>query len=963
MGRANTGTDAPNNDPFGHNGHSVYPPQQDQINNRMKTMGYFDPAQMGKMMTDAVAAGIIQAQKMLAEQPGATHEQRWEGVREYGYHRFPARGVRGLIGTAGALMAGRFVWNSEQGQNPPGLPRLPGPSRPSGGAQPEGGPPLSDAQQAAASVAEATQAAQAAAAQTGAPPPPSPQGPSEVVPGVPGPAPSTGIGGGIRIGNRYWGAGAWSGSTNAPQAPQAPQPPQEAPEAPQEAPEAPEAPLEPTNRRRWLPPLGTGATAVGSDTAEAQMGTTVASEAAEATAAVGRGRITNAVGQALIGFGARGMPGAWEGLAGALPEAAGVLGPVGLAYTAATGVYEGINQLGNFVAGQRQQGAYWQSILGGSNLSGQMQRAQQIGFRFSQLGNLSGAQANALFQGVTNLDMTGAQRANAMQQAVQMYDQLGVSIQTSLQNITIAAQSGNKELTGLAEAITNVSNVAAAAGVSGNVARGIFTSNYQAATNAGLVGPGGTAVAGGLTAAQVGLGPQYNNADFSGLYSQQTMMMLASAGGYSSYDAFLSAILSGHPGAYGKAMTNLLGQFAAPSTVDPYIDAAAKKLKLMGALQKGQLTPENLKDLTVGVMSLDPNDFSLVAQAAGQAMQVNLPNSEAYAQWFVSFLTGNYNPQTAGPSRAPVQFKTPRGVIAPPTGVNRTPAQERAFSQQFATEAYNKQVKYVTQQIDQTPGATKAEKNVMLQHALDQLKQDPRYKPGGAFNNPAYAEQQYNAAFMGNKQDLKQYQEATTAIGAPTGLSALKEDLLGPNYQERAQNWYRKNLVEDQGQRSKAMEYILKNPSLSNADTLYWVQTNKGRQLATAQDLQQHYLNQVNQGTVQVATGQYRGKLISSIEGFAEGKQLTDRTGDTAAEERRLRAQYNREHKADLAAQQKVLGTVIIKPSAQLQTLLGYQTSGNVAMDNSTSINQTAPGHPATPSSPNVANLYSGMQG
>jgi hypothetical protein len=954
MGRANTGTDAPNPDPFGHNGRSVYPPPQDQINNRLKTMGYWDPAQMGKIMADAVAAGIIQAQKMLAEQPGATHTQRWEGVREYGFHRYPTMGMRGLIGTAGAITAGRFVWNRKPGQ--PGAPTAPGVA-----GAPGAEAPLSDAQQAAASVAQASQAAQDAAAQTGAPPPPSPQAPSEVAPEGWGPAPSTGIGAGFRIGNRYWGARAWSGYTNAPQAPQAP------PEAPQVPPEAAEA---------------AGATAVSPDVAAAQTATTATSQATTATATTGTG-IRNAIGQALMGMGARGLPGAWEGLAGALPEAAGVLGPLGIGMTAVTGAYEGINQLGNFIASQRQQGAYYQGILGGTNLGGQWQRLQQIGFRFSTLGNLSGAQANALFQGVTGLDMTGAQRQNAMQQAIQMYDDLGVSIQSSIQNITIAAQNGNKELAGLADAINNVTQAAVGAGVNANVARQNFTQLYGAASQAGITGPAGANVAGGISAAQAGLGPMFQNQNFSGLFGTQAMLMQASALNMAP-DAYLGGLLTGNTALAGRGIQATAREIIPANQIMPYLNQAAQNLGLTQAMARHQLTPQNLQSLGAEMIKLAPGATAYGWQAAWNAQGYNLANPDLAAILSAAAYTGNWDVNTAGKNWAAqtVELAPFRPLTARQRG-ELTPAQLRAYNTEVSTLQGRRALAGVLQGYGQN---TQYQAQLRHYNNIQDTIQQVLLRGTGSYQNQTYTRANLSELYTKENAAIKSLQSmgAQALPGGGYGLDPNREmTLLNANPLVRkemgdiglsgdmplgrvaanvnananqAREWYMQNIFA-KGHIDPVMEAILKNPSLSAPGTLFQVMTKQGQTLATLQDLQQHYMANVQAGQVQVMTGQYANQQLSNVLGVPQAsRQVVANIGDTQGTERRLRAEL-----ANQQQQNRVIGKVVISASSNLQSMFNFQTSGNVSMDNTAAVGGNYSSYPTTPTA--ALPSFSNMQG
>jgi hypothetical protein len=883
---------------------SNFPTQEEQINNRMKANGFIpdiDYDRLGQVMQRAFVSALNEtgAGKTLG-QPRATGTGR-QRVPEPG--RKLALGVGGLRSNV-AFWAARKLWTGP-GPGPfgakapaPGAPTYQTPTPVPGTPQAQP-PPGQATYQAAQATEEAPEQAPTA--------PQAPAGPWEAQPG---------------------GGQAWVGYPNVPR----------------EAPQLPPAPLG-----------GGPGNAVGEATSAAEAATT-----ATTGPAGGGGGIRNALSQALAGYGGAGgtsggIRGAWEGFAAASPDMAAALTPIGWGLAGVTAGYEGLNML----ASQRQLGAYWQGILGGTNLQGQEQRFQQGAFRFSQLGNLSGAQANALFQGVTNLDMTGPQRQNAMQQAVQMYDQLGVSIQTSLQNITIAAQNGNRELVGLADAITNVTNAATGAQVSGNVARGIFSTNYGAATGV-LQGPGATAVASGVSAAQVGLGPQFQNQNFTPLFSQQAMQFLAGTQ-HMGLDQFIGQIQSGHPGVYGAALRQFAQQYLPTGQINQYLTAGARQLGYTQAMRRGQLTPQQLSDLSTYVMTNDPAQIAQQIQATFQGAfpGLTLPLDQAM-QLAVASMTGNFAPNTAQPRMRQYSIGGGRGQIAPTQANLRTLANPPVNQMDTLLQTY------VRQNYGQY---TPAEQQTLLQEgraAIQQMSTAAGRARGlapGAEGIYEGVRQMYQRQFVPNAKTNAQISAAAKAIGDPNALSRLERAgeaaVLGPlslltglgreSPSTSAKDWYLQHIVTQQRQRDPVMEQILGNANLNNPNTIFSVQTRGGKTTyATAQDLEEHYMNAVQAGQVTVASSDdasIRGRNLQEILNFRPTSTYAGHDVRRGNDQTRLANQV----KTAQAAQARAAAQVItVKPTQALLNWMTFesQSSGINIEGSPTATNSTAPAYP-----------------
>lgn len=684
-----------------------------------------------------------------------------------------------------------------------------------------------------------------------------------------------------------------------------------------------------------------GTAAVGAETAEAAAGTTAAAGAAEAGAA---GGIAGVLGRGLLGFGGGGgLSGAWEALAGG-GAASEILGPIGLGLTAG---YEGLNML----AAQRQLGAYYQGITGGNIWQGEAQRAQGIGFRLSQLGNLSGAQANALFQGTTGLDMTGAQRTNAMNTAIQMYDQLGVSIQSSIQNITIAAQSGNKELAGLAQAIDNVTQAAVQGGVNANVARQNFTNLYGATTQT-ITGAAAVPIASGIAAAQTGMGQLLQGANLSGLTSMNTMLLLASRAGQNGsamgIDQFLGEIQGGNTAAYSNALRASLTSNLASMNLVPEIGTAARSLGLYGTMRRGALTQNDIQRIGTELETQNPNQGlamtlpMLFQQLYG--VSLNTPQALAMA---VGGLTGNFAPDTTTPTAGRGALRqrqiaptgpgtiTRRQIMAPTTA---------ALDQTLRT--------YIRQNYGEY---SQAQQQTLLQEgqaaiAARAANPDAPLGPGaeGLYNQVRGAYQQ---------QYIKQQtpvmaaaQRAERAVGMPSTISQAWESIFGATSGNAAREWYINNIVAGKGQRDPVMEQLLKNPELNAYGTVFSVDTGQGNKpiLATAQELEQHYMKAVQSGQVKVASSASNpnlvGQNIAQVLGIqAQGKEVVSGTKWASSQ-----AGQAAQKQLQQQVTQQTKNIVTVVPSQALLQWMQFQGQGNVSVQNdtNTATNQTQPQYP-----------------
>ena len=649
------------------------------------------------------------------------------------------------------------------------------------------------------------------------------------------------------------------------------------------------APLVTQRAGQWyksVPSGTTGATDLGT------FGPAVSIGEDEATTLASRGALMDSVAGGVGGL-SGGIRGALGGMGATAPELATVVGLPLAAYEAA-----------NLVAGQRQQNAYYQSILGGSNYSGIEQRIQQAGFRISSLGDLTGAQSNMAFQGVTEAGMTGGTRQNALEQTVQLYNQTGASIQSTLQDISIAAQTGNTNLTGLKQAIEGVSTAAANSGMNANVARQNFTNLYSS-TSQTITGAAAATTAGGLAQAQANMGQLLQGANLSGFTSQQALYMYASQTG-KTYGQIVSGIQSGAPGmSAGALATNSVMSYLSQNGFVAALGQAAKSAGLEKQIQSGRpLTQDQLVKLDTAI-GADPSNSTYYSSIQQYLNQLYPGNNFTPAQAMIAaegFVTGQMNPASAEASQAqkwkPSTWATPKQAAALRSTLGSGSISlfggGETGKMQKANAAYDKEYAAI----------------------------------GGVNSN----------SITGLENDLT-HNDITGWLGLNRGSA--------PSPQAAAQDWYMKNIFL-QGKKDPVLEQMLANPALNDPQTLFNVSLkNGGTATVNMQNLLKNFKNQANAGTVTVAAaGPGNQGLVNSslsdILGFQAGKQISASSAhETAAQQQKLQSQVKSE--------EKNVVTIVASPQL-LQWFKLNSVGGNIAIASANSNLVPQSGYPDIPS-------------
>lgn len=243
-------------------------------------------------------------------------------------------------------------------------------------------------------------------------------------------------------------------------------------------------------------------------------------------------RVAGAAGRAKVSGIAGALGG--EGTMGALRA----VPYVGAGLVAAGALWEGAN----FVANQRAANAQYQSIYGGSNLSGLNQRIHGAGFQVSSMlgGGMGMGASGEAWKGVSALGYGGSVRNQALGFIQSNYKTMGMDVKSSMELIGIASKNASSNLMDLEKQLRAVSDQAKATGQNANVARQAFIQNYGASSQAGLGGQSSGMIAQSTTNVTAGLGRQYAGINMTGMLNQ-TGMTIAAANQGMTYSSFVGA--------------------------------------------------------------------------------------------------------------------------------------------------------------------------------------------------------------------------------------------------------------------------------------------------------------------------------------------------------------------------------------------------------------------------------------
>jgi hypothetical protein len=344
-----------------------------------------------------------------------------------------------------------------------------------------------------------------------------------------------------------------------------------------------------------------------------------------------------------IPIASKGIPAAVDSLA-----AGGSLGEAGVALggSALLGVAGGVGLAvgaGKFAIdeaeSQRSANVAYQSVEGGSNAHGFLERLRGEGFGLSQMGVMGMGQANELFTGVTDLGLQGGARQNALDFATTNYKNLGMSIAESLDAISISAKAGHSNLSQLAGVLDNVTQSAATASVNTDVARQNFLSMFQANVGSGMSTTASQTVAGAMQNIFSGLGQSGQGISFQGGNQGAQAAAL-----HMSLSSFQQAIAGNSPGA---ARILAAGQEAFQTQIASGVVAGIPGIQSLAAQaadkNQGQASAFGRALNSAGI----PNqEIESALTAAGYTIPPGTSNDGLY-DLFAGMVSGKGNPETS----------------------------------------------------------------------------------------------------------------------------------------------------------------------------------------------------------------------------------------------------------------------------------------------------------------------------
>lgn len=255
----------------------------------------------------------------------------------------------------------------------------------------------------------------------------------------------------------------------------------------------------------------------------------IASQLAQA----GRGEGMQAIAEGLAGEGAAGTAAA-TAAGEAAPAMAGIMTGAAVGLSAVAAGAEAFQQGNHFLHAQSEANRGWVAMLGGGQGAAYGQRAESQLFESRSLLDPFGMGAgdrSKLYAGVQRQGWGQAGRAGAAEAfGLSNYRRYGMTAEDSLQLLSVNATQGQRDLTGLAESLKQVSDAAASSGIALDTARKQYVQTYsQLAQSLGASG-GTTAVAAGMTSWLAAQGPQvFNNTDLTGTMTSRNMQLLVAA--------------------------------------------------------------------------------------------------------------------------------------------------------------------------------------------------------------------------------------------------------------------------------------------------------------------------------------------------------------------------------------------------------------------------------------------------
>jgi hypothetical protein len=526
--------------------------------------------------------------------------------------------------------------------------------------------------------------------------------------------------------------------------------------------------------------------------------------------------------------------GGGEGMSGALGALGGTAarfaGPIGMAVGAT--VY-GLHQATN----QRESNRFYQQISGGSNFSGFRERAREAGFsRLRMAGTMDSGQASELFRGVSEMGVTGQNRTNALDFAVDNFRRYGTDVQTSMQLISDSIANGVKDFTTLRSSLDSVSETARQTGVNVSEAQRAFARTNQAVQQGVTAGPQSSAIAAAVQNRVTQLGHSaMAGVDFNGMLTQQGMLMQSGVLGQD-YNQMMASIQGGDTGLLGQGMDAAIRQAVVASGLDVN-QVQQIKQQLVG---DGPISAQDAQNIATEMARqghpVDINATIALAESVG-VRGVTPANA---SQWLITAALGGFN------------------------------MQERLSSAATGASGHTRS----TGQIGTTGGGrdliTEGEARTGDQRSALRHQREGIFGALGYEGQP-HSDPMTGAITMGNAAE----EVPKAARGATEGYV---------------------NRVQESGQRDPVVESLLATKA-HMADSSFRVKTAEGTRDVSLETAVRYYSDQLARGDVQIATGTGAGKTVADVTGVVDpNREVTSDKQSAQGTERERSGQTKNAH-------------------------------------------------------------------
>ena len=198
-------------------------------------------------------------------------------------------------------------------------------------------------------------------------------------------------------------------------------------------------------------------------------------------------------------------------------------------------VSRGVGAILGEIRSQREKNMRYQSIEGGSNVSGFKERMHEFVYGLSTAGVFGGAEASKAFYGATQMGYNGKQtegmtRQDALNFMYHGKTARGSTIEESQTQLAVASRNAMINFNDLSSALDKVSEAAGKAGVNAQIAREQFTQSMATGIQQGY-GAGSVSYSQNVIQTKASWGRDMSSLDLSNRMGAQFQYMAASAAG------------------------------------------------------------------------------------------------------------------------------------------------------------------------------------------------------------------------------------------------------------------------------------------------------------------------------------------------------------------------------------------------------------------------------------------------